>query len=154
MATWAESCSVTRQPRRFWGNKVCSHWTGVEVGTVSKREASCSSDLSKQLGCLTELSETYRGRQKSTVSLGGGKSRVYTLYKVCLRFFRIPKWMYQVITVCRSPATDLEVASRQTALKAMGRDTVGLGQLMFRSQAAASKRDTHGTVRKVNKIWW
>lgn len=46
----------------------------------------------------------------------------------------------------------MEVASRQTACKAMGRDTMGLGQLMFRSKAAASKRDTHGTVRKVNEI--
>lgn len=54
---------------------------------MSEREASLGSDLSKQLGCLIELSKTYRGRQKSTVSLGGGKSRVYTLYKVCLKCF-------------------------------------------------------------------
>lgn len=58
---------------------------------MSEREASCGSDLAKQLGCLIEPSKTYRGRHKSTGSLGGGKSRVYTLYKVCLRFFIILK---------------------------------------------------------------
>ena len=45
----------------------------------------------------------------------------------------------------------MEVTSRQTIFKAVGRDTVGLGQLMIRSKEEASKRDVHGTVRKVNK---
>lgn len=44
---------------------------------MSEREASRGSDLAKQLGCLTEPSKTYIGRQKSTVSLGGGKSSLY-----------------------------------------------------------------------------